>query len=363
MHYNRLYLQFNDFVFDEYDMISSADSPVAFRQQTIPYTFIHGVYAPFKRKGVTLEAGTVSMTITMNVKKLPCEQRPYYIRFVKNQLQNQGRLWAIEDNTLIWAYAYITDYAENAGRKDTFVIDVSFALPEGIWHKADKLRTFLAPYDVCDFMDCYDYHDVNPCANGSTDCCHCVEVKDVFCDCCDDCWSVTKDMALCYHTNELQDFYNRCGSGYRILYDCEKAQKFFGDFYGTTHLGEKFCTNENGLIAGILYSETDIDTSNIRITLHGKMKNPYIEINGNGNIIKGTYDGTLTINSDGTVYYTEDDDCHCLGEPLDVDVWSIPLGMDYGWLIHQGNNRVLIETGYCDCVTTCAYIEVDALTY
>lgn len=357
MHYNRLFVQFNDFVFGEYDMISNYDAPVAFRQPTVAYTFQHGVYAPFKRKGVTLEAGTVSMTITLNVKRLPCEHRPFYLRFVKNQLQNQGRLWAVEDNTLIWAYAYITDYAENTTRKDTFEIDVSFALPEGLWHKADKLRTFLAPYDICDFMECYDYHDKDPCK----DCCNCVEVKDVFCDCCDDCWSVTKDMALCYH-KDLQDFYNRCDSGYRILYDCQKAQNFFGDFYGATHLGDKFCTNENGLIAGMLYSETDIDTSNIRITIHGKMKNPHIEINGNGNIIKGEYEGVLTINSDGSVYYTSDDEC-CSNAPVDVEAWSIPLGMDYGWLIHQGNNQILIDTGYCDCFTTCSYIEHDALSY
>lgn len=362
MHYEKHFVQFNDFVFDEYDMIAGGDTSASFRQESTPYTFIHGSYTPYKRKGVTVESGSVSLTLTLNVKKLPCEDRPFYLRFVKNELQRQGRLWAVSDNTLIWAYAYMTDYAEETGRRDTLEIDVSFALPEGIWHKADKLRTFLAPYDVCDFMDCYDFHDVNPCLTQG--CCNCVEVSDTFCDCCNDCWNVTKDMALCYHMGELQDFYNRCGSGYRILYDCQRAQNFFGDFLGAEHLGQKFCTNNDGLIAGILYSETDIDTSHIRITIHGAMKNPYIEINGNGNIIKGEFEGVLTINSDGSVYYTSDDAC-CANEPLDVELWSIPLGMDYGWLIHQGNNQILIDTGVCDPCgrVTCAYIEHDPLTY
>ena len=94
----------------------------------------------------------------------------------------------------------------------------------------------------------------------------------------------------------------------------------------------------------------------ITILINGHVVNPYIEINGNGNLIKGEYD-RLTIYPDGTVTSGYD---NCESE-LSVDKWVIPQGMDYGWEMHQGNNRVIIELGDC-CQTACAYIMVDSLT-
>lgn len=353
MIYERQYIQYNDLVFDEYDMIDDDSQSASFKDFSSEYGFAHGSYSPYKTRGGLLKAASVSMTLKFNIRKVPCEHRPFYLRHIKSQLDIQGKLWAVENNTMIWAYAHLSNFdMQKTGKRDYVEIDVDFDLPEGVWHKANKQKTFLTPYDACDFMDCYDYHDINPC-----ECCNCDDEPNNICNCCN---CLEKDMALCYHAGDLQDVYGRCGHGFRVIYDCEAGDRFFGDFYGEG-LGQRICsTCGDGVIAGQLYSDTDIPTTNVRITLHGKFKNPWIEINGNANQIMAEVDGVLTINPDGSVY-TGSDECIC-ETLLPVSSWYIPEGNSYGWTINPGNNRVVIETHEC-CGTACAYIEVDSLTY
>ena len=354
MIYKRHYVQFNDLVFDDYDMVDESDTSVSFKSNTHDYTFRHGSYAPLKHKNMQAESGSVSLTLRLQMRKLPCDVRRFYPQFAVTQLTTAGKLWAVQNNTLIWAFAYITDYTSVVdAKKDELKVDVDFAIPEGVWHKADKQRTFLTPYDKCLFMDCYGYKDLSPC---KSECCHCATtVPD--CLCCD-CYDVSKEMALCYF-KDLQGYYDTCGSGYHIVYNCEAAQKFFGDLLDAEHFGQKFC-NECAPISGLLYSDTEIPTNGIKITLHGAVNNPEIVINGNSNIIKGSYDGILEIYADGSVYYTEG--C-CPPVLQNVDKWVIPDGMSYGWEVHSGNNSLVIYTNSekcCDLV--CAYVEIDALT-
>lgn len=355
MIYKRHYIQYNDLVFDDYDLISEDDATTSFKVSSTDYSYAHGAYLPFKSEYGLVNASRASLTIVLRMKSLPCEYRPFYRRFAVSQLARHGRLWAVQDNTLVWAYATPNNISESqASRKDTVELDVDFVIPEGVWHKADKQRTFLVPWDKCDFMECYDFKEVEPCFSG--DCCHCDDTETAEdCLCCE--CDISKDMALCYHTDEIQKFYDCRGAGYKVIYDCTLAEKYFGDFYGKEHLGQKFCS-KNGIIAGLLYSDTDIDTTGVKITLHGPVKDPYVEINGNGNIISGEYTGVLTINPDGSV--TVGNDCTTC-DPLSVSNWVIPEEMNYGWVIHPGNNRIVIETGEC-CEMTCAYIEVDSLT-
>lgn len=346
--YRRHYVQFNDLVFDEYDMTSESDSSVSFKEVTHEYSFRHGDYSPNKAM-VLVSSGSVSMTLELRMKKLPCDMRPYYRRFVIGQITKPGRLWAVQDNTLVWAWAKIQNYAETE-RGGSLELDVSFALPEGVWHKADHLRTFLVPYDKCHFMECYDFHDINECA------CCCDTFKGNTVCCCED---ITKDMALCYHLNEMQKFYD-CELNWRIVYDCDRASSLFGDYRLDPHFGQKICDCcSSGIIAGVVYSDTDIPTDGVKITIHGHLKNPLIEINGNANLIVGEYDGYLTLFPDGTAYASADPNCY--GEELDVSAWQIPQGHDFKWEIHQGDNSVVISTGACSGVA-CAYIEVDSLT-
>ena len=363
MIYARHYVQYENLVFDEIGMVSEDTTTVRFKSFSSEYTFRHGNYSPQKSSSKLLAAGSVSMTVTLNMKKLPCDVRPFFPRFAKAELTRaMGRLWAVQSGELVWAWAEPVSYREMLGRfNDTVEFDLNFELPEGVWHKADKLRTFLIPYDPCLYMDCYDFKELNPCDQVKGDCCDCGAKEPVEqCDCCNgnECDHVTERDALCF-IDDLTVFYDCDPAGYKILVDCVAAERFFGDPLGAVYLGQKFCETCGTVISGRLYSDTDIPTSNIKITLRGKVHNPYIEINGNGNIIEGDYEGVLEIYPDGTIYnYTEG--CgRC--DPLPVSVWVIPEGMKYGWTVHQGYNQLLIDPGTCCAV--CAYIEIDSLTY
>ena len=298
MIYKRHYVQFNELVFDSSEMVSESDSSTSFKSNTHDYTFRHGSYAPMKHKSVQAESGSVSLTLTLRMKHLPCEVRKFYPQFAVTQLTTAGKLWAVQYNTLVWAFAILTDYTmvEDA-RRDELKIDVDFALPEGVWHKADKQRTFLTPYDRCEFMNCYGYHDVVYCHSA---CCQCATPKKHDCCCCE----TDKEMALCYH-KDLSPFYDECETSWKIVYNCLAAERYFGGFDGKDYIGQKVCS-DCGDIYGLLYSDTEIPTDNVKITLHGAVKDVEIGINGNINKIKGTYNGILAIYPDGSVYFTED---------------------------------------------------------
>ena len=173
------------------------------------------------------------------------------------------------------------------------------------------------------------------------------------CEC--DCDNLSPDMALCYHLDDLQEVYKECSNaGFRVVYDCEAAERFFNI------IGQRICTDNcsSGTLAGKIYSETDIPTDGITITLVGNMHNPYVEINGNGNWIAGDYNGRLRIESNGEVYY--ENGCKC-DDPLEPDVWQIPKGMNYGWTVLPRYNRVVVNLGAC-CGKACAYFNIDNLT-
>lgn len=363
MIYKRRYLQFNDLVLDSYDMLDESTHSVEFKGETQEYGFGHGSYDPWKRNYLFVREQEVSLSITLRMLKLPCEFRPFYKQFAVKEISKQGKLWAIVNNELMWAYARATSYSENANAiKDTYRIEVDLILPEGIWHKADKLKTFLVPYDPCDLFDCKDYRNVNPCEYIPLDgdCCKACQDKKASSvdheDCCCCCDSITKDMALCFH-DDLQAFYDKCVQTYRIVYDCRKGYEFFADKY----LGEKICTKDtcNNIISGRFYSETEIPTTGYEIVIDGATHDPQITINGNKNIIKGDYE-RLFIKSNGDVYSETKN--KCCKKLLDPSVWVIPtLDDEYGWTIHQGENRLVIDRGSC-CGNACAYIQMDNLT-
>lgn len=361
MIYKRQYVQYNDLVFDDAEMISADDFSVSFKDNATEYSYGHGSYAPMKSQTGLVQASSVSLTITLKMGKLPCDQIEFYPDFARDQLFKAGKLWAVHNNHIEWAFAYITSFSEHQDtRHDTVEIDVDFALPEGYWHKADVLRTFLIPYNKCDAMDCSDYHRINYSERG---CCSCVRPVHDQCGCC--CEEVTQDMALVYHIEDLDKF-SGCDVPYKLKYDCLAADKFFCGIDSRFTLGQKFCSVCGSVIAGTYYSDTNLPTDNITITIHGKVKDPRIEINDNVNVIKGEYEGTLTINPDGSVYLSDGDRCpdcnpECTVTLLDPSVWEIPEGNSYGWEIHHGNNSVIIEPNAC-CGTVCAYIDADSIT-
>lgn len=362
MYYSKRYLQFNNLVFDGYDMISSTDEQVTYKEsQAQSYSFGHGSYQPYKSDFLYVNAGSVSMTLTFWLKKIPCEDRPFYLRFVDQELNRPGKLWAIKNGEVMWAYANVrSKHPIAVSEPNRFEYDIEFTLPEGIWHKADKQKTFVLPYNVCTMMECKGFEEYDPCS----DCCDGCNTNRFwqdyrdrcFCCCVDE---VTKDMALCYHIKELQNFYG-CETPFQLVYDCESAEKFSADGI----LGQRLCMEdecESNLIAGQFYADTDIPTDDVTVTIKGKMVNPSININDNINIIKGTYDGVLTINSSGDVYYQSKDHECCEPTLLSPNVWEIPSGMDYGWMVYPQVNRIIVNLNAC-CQMACIYVDFDNIT-
>lgn len=353
MRYERRYVQFNNLVFDDVDMLGEVDnSSTTYKVSTTEYTNGHGSYTPFKKPFLYVKESSVTLQIYLRMKKLPCVQRPFYRDFAVEQLSVPGKLWAVQDNQLIWAYAVVTNYNESTVRMiNTVQFEADFLLYEGVWHKANPHTTFLQPYDVCTYLDCFDFQSQKSC-----DCCKtCSDVGDIDIkeeECCCDC--VTKDMALCHYLDDLQKVYDQCsGEGFRVIENCVKGNELFADELP----GQRMCSVCNGVIAGQLYSNTSIPTEGVTISLHGKMHDPSIEINGNRNWFKGDYDGVLTVYPNGDMVYSDG----CCDKDLSPEVWKIPSGMDYGWVINPRNNSVVIDLGEC-CGVACAYFNVDALT-
>lgn len=362
MIYERRYIQFNDLVFDGADMISDADGDLSFKGSSTEYTFGHGSYRPLKSNYLFVRERNVSFTITLHMRKIPCEFRKFYSQFAVEQLAKPGKLWSVKNGELMWANAVVESISENySNRTDTLVYDINIVIPGGIWHKADKQKTFLIPWNICEFMECMGYKNINPC-RGNGECCElCIEQKmenrdDCSCCCHDD---LTEDMMLCYHLDDLDAYYS-CDVPYRIVYDCIAAEKFSKDKF----LGQKLCVTdvcESSVIAGRFYSDTDIPTDDMTIIISGHVKSPWITINDNTNIITGEYDGNLIVKASGDVYFQREDKC-CEPTLLSPSVWVVPKGNVYGWTIEPKDNSIIVRTNDCCQGATCVYIQHDAIS-
>ena len=371
MYHQKRYLQFNDLVFDGYDMISDFDEPIQYKGSSTPISYGHGSYRAFKSQYLYVSERQVNMTITLKTKKIPCEYRNFYVQFAEQELGRPGRLWAIKNNEVLWAFAAVNNIRPvNNGKQYEVVYDVEFVIPGGVWHKADKSKTFVLPYDVCSLMDCKGFENYNECS----DCCDgCSENKlykstrDRCGCCCDD--DLCREMQLCNHLSELQEFYS-CETPFQLVYSCEAAERLSSE----RALGQRICVDDmcdDSVISGQIYSSTDIETDNVTITLVGDYKNPWIKINGNTNIIEGEYSGKLIIHSNGDIYYQPCGNECCeptLLPPLlddgETPRWTIPKGEDYGWVIHPRLNSVTIYANTCcsQCGLACAYIDHEPIT-
>ena len=371
MFYEKRYIQFNDLVFDGFDMISDYDEPIQYKGSSTSYSYGHGSYRAFKSDYLYVSERQVNMTITLKLKKIPCEYRKFYAQFAIQELGKPGRLWAVKNNEVIWAFAAVNNMRPvNNGKKDEIVYDIEFVIPGGVWHKADKQRTFVLPYDVCSLMDCKGFEEYDPCTTArgcddSGDCCEACQDNKLAKDmrdrcgcCCED--DLKPEMALCYHQDKIQAFYG-CDVPFQLVYSCEAAEKFSNE----KAIGQRICVEDacdNAVIAGRFYSDTDIPTEDVRITIVGDMKNPWININGNTNIIEGEYSGKLIIESSGDVYYQENECCE--PELLDPSVWVIPSGNTYGWTVYPQLNSVIIHLNECCSQSglACVYIDSSSIT-
>jgi hypothetical protein len=358
---NRQYLQFNHLVFDGYKMLSTYDSSASFKRNSIPYSFFHGSYSPLRRSPYVQEQ-VLTLSLVLDIDKLRCDEDVNkYKNFVKYNLSRPGLLWAVDSGRIIYTRAYVTDYDEvyeiNNGTVD---IDVSFVLYDGIWTFADEMKVFLQDYTPCNFIDCTGFISDNPLEYVDTCgcCCDLPMIEANTCQSCGcECESITQ--GVCGLGKQvITGLTQACYPAYKIIYDCEKGNQVYGY---EKMLGKQYCKtcNEPDVIAVSYESGTILDTNTIVITLEGYVKNPVLTINGNMLIINGEYDGTLTIDVAGQVYFT--DSC-CNTELIPPDDIIIPNGSTLGFTIKNGHNSIIMETNNC-CETVCMYVKVNEILY
>lgn len=354
----RKYVQFNDLVIDNYDMLESADLSGSFKTATTDYSFGHGSYAAFKSKQQFSAEQSLSMSLKLDTRKFSCDQQKFYKEYLFMNIMSPGKLWAIQGEQLLWTNAFVKDFSETYSTDRYIVnIDIDFVLYEGIWHKADPRKVFLQPYSICDFSEGLDLREEDDCQDCCVSCGG--PAKEPCAKCMYECEFVEAEHSLCALKAEIaHDFYGYCGDSYRIIYNCEAGKKIWGE---EKMLGHKICKKDSceNIIAGQFYSDTTIDSDQVTITLIGTVKDPKITINGNTMQILGEYSGKLTLTANGEIYYLEDE-C-CLEKAIAIDQLIIPEGNTFGFTVHHGMNGIIVETNNC-CNMTCVYVKVDRLT-
>ncbi|MBP1045091.1 hypothetical protein I6N96_02280 [Enterococcus sp. BWM-S5] len=354
----RKYIQFNELVIDNYEMLQSADLSGSFKTSTAEYSFGHGSYTVFKSRQHFSTEQSLSLSLKLDTRKLDCGQKKIYKDYVLMNLMSAGKLWAIEGEQLLWTNAFVKDFSETyVLDRNSVSIDIDLVLYEGIWHKADPRKVFLQPYSACNFAECLDIKEVDECQ----DCCvSCVKpMKEPCVKCLCECDFLNAENSLCELKKEIAaKFYSQCGDSYKIIYNCEAGKKIWGE---EKLLGHKICKEDvcKNIIAGQFYSDTTIDSENVTVTLIGSFKDPIITINGNAMQILGDYNGKLTLTTNGEIYYLEDECCSEVF--IDINNLVIPEGNTFGYLVHQGTNGVIVETHDC-CEMTCVYIKVDRIS-
>ena len=354
----RKYVQFNDWVFDSYDTIDSAKYKVGTKTVSHEYSYGHGNYIGATQLGQFFTEGELSLSVDIDYGLYRKEDRRFVLNFIKQNVYKHGKLWAIQDDKIMWAWAYIEEMSEEYERwKHHYTFDIDFKLWEGIWHVADLTDLFLLPYDACDLAEKNDFQVVDNC---EMDCCaSCsTKYKETCAECVSDCLDVENSACILLSGNNRAEILNNfmnCGKSYRIVMDCSKGSDLLGD----RALGHKICKDGfcKSAIAGRFYSDTFVDTQNVSITLSGHWQDPLININGDKLLIKGEYDGTLRIDESGNVTFQEDECCPEIEIPLNDVQWQ----SGFGFTVHQGTNRVTVD-GSC-CEMGCIYIKVDGIAY
>lgn len=348
----RQYLQFNDIVISSAEELTSASLQWDTKFDTQEYTFGHGSYLPLKDDQLFLTEQDLSLSLNIDYRFFPRESKPFINDFLTMNLIKPGKIWAIQDGMLIWAYAVVKSGGEEYDKFIGYLSkDVDFILPEGYWHIAKKRRTFLLPYDSCNVLDCYDFRDVDDCLSC---CVTCSTKSDNPCGSCFcDCGDAVEENSLCGMRPEDLDAFMDCGKSYKIIYDCRAGRKIFGEKDWGAKISKEYI--DSSVIAGRFYSRTVLNTDGVDIVLQGTWQDPKITINDISITVKGDYDGWLKLRPDGTVYYTED--LCCDFEPLDMD--KVIYHQKKYFRVHFGENRVIVENSCCGDGSI--YIDVDEI--
>lgn len=361
MKISRKYIQYNNLVIDGFDMLESADLSGSFKTSTTQYSYGHGSYVSFRGNNQLSSEQSLSLTLNLDTRKISCKNRRYYRDWVNIQLSKPGKLWCVQGDQILYAYAYVSDFSESyQTSRNKISIDISMVLYEGVFHKADILKIFLTPYNPCEFFDCEVIINAQECHNYcGVDCAICAAPGVNSCLTCScKCQESENLLTFCEIKDKaIKSFNNNCAGDYRIIYDCKRAI----EIHGEQMLGDMICKAEicQSIISGQFYSDTILDTDEISLTFKGKFINPRIVINGNVLDIKGEYDGELQLKSNYELYYITNECCE--PDTIDDENIIIPDDSTYGFTIHHGYNSVTVETNDC-CSSACVFIKVDSIT-
>lgn len=327
-------LQFNALPFAFGDLADESYT-ATFKGESQSYTNnAHGSYYPTLGEFGKLETSEFTATISISTREVSREDRVPFFKFIKRQLAQSGKLWAVQNGTdVIWTNARVVSINEVLSFKtetDMLRLSVTFELIDGYWVMASKTRTFLCEYCPGNFQEfdpyyCWDYRDMaGRCdARGKTVCHPCIEALYEAPS-----MEKCKGQPLCHfpavytfhddghgeHTPSLVDIFSDvCPNNYHITYDCEREKEYFC-FDATWGNKYRLDARELNNRTEIHYcSKTDLPTEMVRIRLSGNFNSPLITVNGDsvsiGRSLAGTapfsHQGIITIGF-GTQIYTNE---------------------------------------------------------
>lgn len=363
-------LQFNAVIF-AYGEITDPDYTIVTKGESQPYTNnTHGSYYPTLGQSQKLEATTFRATIAFDFRKIACEEKVRYARFIKRQLLVSGKLWAVQNAVeLLWTNARVTDISEDEDTnvtRDVYRINVTFELMDGYWRMAKNTRTFLCEYcpnryqdfdpDYCE--DMYDYNGV--CEQDNCLPCPVNLQNTPEYDGCD--WQPLCHFPL-YNprrttvknpSNPSQvittvvparyDMFGvSCKNDWYIDYSCEKEADMF--CYDEAW-GRKFFIPTSKPVNEHTFSycsRTDLPTGQVKIRLVGQFTNPEVIINGDSVKLNTIVPGFAAIGYGPKAYtsYKERDDdptARRFLQPDDIVRTNTP-----AFQIHAGKNCVTVK--------------------
>lgn len=343
----RKYVQINNLVIDNYDMLISASLNRPTKWSEIPFYSSHGSHVGLYGKEILAHGQSLSLSLSLDVRKLGRQDRELYKRFVLMNLTTHGKIWAIEGHNLIWTYAVLTNQPEIYDEdKNTVSLDVDLFLPLGYWVEADSRTVFFAEYDITEW-------NWNFCLSNNQLCreCNCPCGSSNFCgdcSCCYDgsCEAVNVDNSLCVRGwDALRTFIDDCQTRYRIVEDLTARDKLWDEYYDRYDFNHCRECSDTCIIATRFTGQTTMNTHRVELVLDGEFNDPEIRFNDLHITIRGEFRGRLIIDGNLTVKYIPEDSCNNEGIILNFSDLTIHSKKVSNLYVQQGHNSVIIEAG------------------
>ncbi len=273
-------VQFNELVFNHTAYIEEQpDINIEFKNSKNSFANAHGDYSPERCGPRKVNSKQFDTTVMVDKNKFPCEDREVIEQFVLDNFFLNGRLWAIRGDILLWGLAKVLSISEGYDEKRGYLsFNVSFYLPEGIWHIADDTATYFDNYYQCDVTDCYAALERDLC-----DCCLC-NIKLAPVKRCPPC----NGERLCdIPSNKLAEVIGNCGNNKKISYSC------------CNQIATAETKSEYGSNTAFLQFDghTLYETDDVVLEICGTFTDLGITWNGQQSIIEGNYTGETVINA------------------------------------------------------------------